>query len=150
MTIADVARDSLSNQLTWLAKQVEETGWPLIEFTNDFTRVVNDFRQLVHAIRRGKTLIVSLDLCELIDMSMSFREQNRLVRTANHPAEERRILVDTTFSSHAIRRLRQNKLPITILPVLCAAFVSSFLDFGSPPLSIAWSNRALLAKAVRK
>jgi len=101
-----------------LAELADHTGW-LSAFSSRIEATAQQFRSLGDLAARGSQMVISLDTCELIDVS------GRPGRIAPDASEltRRRIFGDIGFSRAAMRTLPGSTLPFTLLPGTVAEII---------------------------
>lgn len=97
--------------------------WRVIPTFRDLLdRTLLEARAIAHLESIGCRIILSLDLCELLDISLSITSQLRRLppNTARKRLRARQILSDIIFSRSALEHILLRETPFTILPATAA------------------------------
>ncbi len=88
----------------------------LEELCDQARRAIDHAVQIARAASTGRRLVVSLDICELLDASET--DRSRALRRAGLP--DRRVLVDVLASRRALEIVKSGAMSFTLLPGVSA------------------------------
>lgn len=96
---------------------------PIDGFLHEVSPTVEQFRQLCRAMDFGYTVVLSLDLCDLLDTAYTFRQRQRQVQSLEL-LEQRRVLTNIGYSREAMGVISKANFPFTILPGTAAEILN--------------------------